>query len=141
MGPHYGCDSENSQQKAKHFYVVMVMMGLLSLLISFVVDEYYGHVESLLHKANLSTTMSAFLQAAAPIHLGFSLHMFLHFFIMNRRLSQFQYNWRQRQLGSQCGVNQPSIQTLESSTQIVVQAKEEQRPLISRPLSAITQGE
>ena len=140
MGPHYGCDSENSRQKAKHFYVVMVMMGLLSLLISFVVDEYYGHVESLLHKANLSTTMSAFLQAAAPIHLGFSLHMFLHFFIMNRRLSQFQYNWRQRQLGSQCGVNQPSIQTLESSTEIVVQANEEQRPLISRSLSAITQG-
>ena len=85
--------------------------------------------------------MSAFLQSAAPIHLGFSLHMFLHFFIMNRRLSQFRYNWRQTQLGSQCGVNQPSIQTLESSTEIVVQAKEEQRPLISRPLSAITQGD
>ena len=141
MGPHYGCKRENSRQKAKHFYVVAVMMGLLSLLISFVVDEYYGHVESLLHKANLSTTMSAFLQAAAPIHLGFSLHMFLHFFIMNRRLSQFQYNWRQRQLGSQCGVNQPSIQTLERSTEITVQPKEEQRPLISRPFSTITQGE
>ena len=141
MGPHYGCDRESSQQKGKHFYVVVVMMALLSLLISFVVDEYYGHVESLLHKANLSKTMLAFLQAAAPIHLGFSLHMFLHFFIMNRRLSQFQYNWRQRQLGNQCGVNQPSTQTLESSTETGVQAKDELKPLISRPLSAIAQGE
>ena len=141
MGPHYGCDRESSQQKGKHFYVVVVMMALLSLLISFVVDEYYGHVESLLHKANLSKTMLAFLQAAAPIHLGFSLHMFLHFFIMNRRLSQFQYNWRQRQLGNQSGVNQPSTQTLESSTETGVQAKDELKPLISRPLSAIAQGE
>ena len=130
MGPHYGCDSENSRQKAKHFYVVMVMMGLLSLLISFVVDEYNGHVESLLHKANLSKTMSAFLQAAAPIHLGFSLHMFLHFFIMNRRLSQFQYNWRQRQLGNQLGGNEPSTQTLDSSTETIAQPKDERRPLI-----------
>ena len=134
MGPHYGCDRESSQQKAKHFYVVVLMMGLLSLLISFVIDEYNGHVESLLHKANLSKTMSAFLQAAAPIQLGFSLHMFLHFFIMNRRLSQFQYNWRQREQGNQLGGNEPSTQTTESSTETIAQAKEEQRPLISRPL-------
>ena len=135
MGPHYGCDRESSQQKAKHFYLVMVMMGLLSLLISFVVDEYNGHVDSLLHKANLSKTMSAFFQAAAPIHLGFSLHMFLHFFIMNRRLSQFQYNWRQRQLGNQLGGNEPSDQTMESSPETIAQSKDEQRPLISRPLA------
>lgn len=134
MGPHYGCDRESSQQKAKHFYVVVLMMGLLSLLISFVIDEYNGHVESLLHKANLSKTMSAFLQAAAPIQLGFSLHMFLHFFIMNRRLSQFQYNWRQREQGNQLRGNEPSTQTTESSTETIAQAKEEQRPLISRPL-------
>ena len=130
MGPHYGCDRESSQQKAKHFYVVVVMMALLSLLISFVVDEYNGHVESLLHKANLSKTMLAFLQAAAPIHLGFSLHMFLHFLIMNRRLSQFQYNWRQRQLENQHGGNEPSTRTVESSTETGAQAKDELRPLI-----------
>ena len=136
MGPHYGCDRESSRQKAKHFYVVMVMMGLLSLLISFVVDEYNGRFQSLLHKANLSKTMSAFLQAAEPIHLGFSLHMFLHFFIMNRRLSQFQYNWRQRQTGNQDGGNEPPIRTLQSSTDTGAQAKDERRRLlISRPLS------
>lgn len=139
MGPHYGCDRESSRQRAEHFYVVTVMMALLSLLISFVVDEYNGRVENLLNQAHLSKTMSAFLRAAAPIHLGFSLHMFLHFFIMNRRLSQFQYNWKHRQLGNPREHYQPPAQNSESTAENHGQAREEQQPLISRPLSAIAE--
>ena len=135
MGPHYGCDRESSRQRAKHFYVTTVMMALLSLLISFVVDEYNGRVEKLLDQAHISKTMSAFLRAAAPIHLGFSLHMFLHFFIMNRRLSQFQYNWQHKQLGNSHDTQQPSTRNTETNEE----AGEERQPLISRQLSSVVQ--
>ena len=135
MGPHYGCDRENSRQRAKHFYVTTIMMALLSLLISFVVDEYNGRVEKLLEQAHVSETMSAFLKAAAPIHLGFSLHMFLHFFIMNRRLSQFQFNWQHKRLEPQ----QPSTGNSENNTETQREEREETQPLISHQLSSVVQ--
>ena len=126
MGPHYGCDRESSRQKAKNFYVTTVMMALLSLLISFVVDEYYGRVEKLLDQAHISKIMSTFLQTAAPIHLGFSLHMFLHFFIMNRRLAQFQYRRQYKHSESSDGP-QPATGNTEGRSE----AREERQPLIS----------
>lgn len=126
MGPHYGCGRESSRQKAKHFYVTTVMMALLSLLISFVVDEYNGRVEKLLDQAHISKTMSTFLQTAAPIHLGFSLHMFLHFFIMNRRLAQFQYRRQYKHSESSDGL-QPATGNTEGRSE----AREERQPLIS----------
>lgn len=137
MGPHFGCDQERSRLSAKQFYVCTIMMALLSLVISFVVDEYNGQVEELLDRANISNPMSTFLQAAGPIHLGFSLHMFLHFFIMNRRLAQFQYNWRHRQTQN----SQNSQHCSESSTErnyyhINAEPRDEtngeREPLISR---------
>ena len=136
MGPHYGCDRGNSRQRAKHFYVTTIMMALLSLLISFVVDEYNGRVEKLLDQAHISSTMSAFLQAAAPIHLGFSLHMFLHFFIMHRRLSQFQYNWQHKRSANS---QQTSTGNSESNTETQKEEREETQPLISRQLSSVVQ--
>lgn len=137
MGPHFGCDQERSRLSAKQFYVCTTMMALSSLVISFVVDEYNGPVEELLDHANISNAMSTFLQAAGPIHLGFSLHMFLHFFIMNRRLAQFQYNWGHRQTQN----SQNSQHCSESSTErnyyhIDAEPREEtngeREPLISR---------
>ena len=136
MGPNFGCDEESSRQKTKHFYVTTIMMALFSLLISFVVDEYSGRVEKLLDQAHISKTMSAFLQAAAPIHLGFSLHMFLHFFIMNRRLSQFQYRRKNKQLENSHEPRQPSTGNTEHSEE----TRGERQPLISQHLPTITQA-
>ena len=137
MGPHFGCDQERSRLSAKQFYVCTVMMALSSLVISFVVDEYNGQVEDLLDQAHISNTMSTFLRAAGPIHLGFSLHMFLHFFIMNRRLAQFQYNWRHRQTqNSQTSQRSPESSTEGNYFHINSEPREvkndEREPLISR---------
>jgi len=137
MGPHYGCDRENSRQKAKHFYVTTVMMALLSLLISFVVDEYNGRVENLLDQAHISKTMLAFLQVAAPIHLGFSLHMFLHFFIMNRRLSQFHFNWQHKRLENSHDHQHPLTGNSDNSTETQIETRDETQPLISRQLPSM----
>ena len=138
MGPHFGCDRKSSRLSAKQFYVCTIMMALLSLVVSFVVDEYNGPVEKLLAHANISDAMSTFLQAAGPIHLGFSLHMFLHFFIMNRRLAQFQYNWRHKQTrNSQTSQHSCSESSTERNYyQIDAEPSEEtpgeREPLISR---------
>lgn len=136
MGPNFGCDEESSRQKTKHFYVTTIMMALFSLLISFVVDEYSGRVEKLLDQAHISKTMSAFLQAAAPIHLGFSLHMFLHFFIMNRQLSQFQYRRKHKQLQNSHEPRQPSTGNTEHNEE----TRGERQPLIFQHLPTITQA-
>lgn len=127
MGPHFGCDRESSRLRAKQFYVCTIMMALLSLVVSFVVDEYDDRVEELLAHAYISNTMSTFLQAAGPIHLGFSLHMFLHFFIMNRRLAQFQYNWRHRQTPN----SQHCPQSSTGNNYYQAETKDERQPLIS----------
>lgn len=142
MGPHFGCDRESSRLRAKHFYVSTIMMALFSLVISFVVDEYSGRVEKLLAQAHISNTMSTFLQAAAPIHLGFSLHMFLHFFIMNRRLAQFQYNWRYKQSGNSQHCQQSSTgNTVTGSTEPRAETRDDERePLIPRHLSSMAQS-
>ena len=137
MGPHFGCDQERSRLSAKQFYVCAIMMALSSLVISFVVDEYNGQVEELLAHAHISNTMSTFLQAAGPIHLGFSLHMFLHFFIMNRRLAQFQYNWRHRQAhnpqnSQRCSESSTERNYYHINTESIGETKDEREPLISR---------
>ena len=100
-------------------------------------DEYSGRVEKLLNQAHIIKTMSAFLQAAAaPIHLGFSLHMFLHFFIMNRRLSQFQYRRKNKQLQNSREPRQPSTGNTEHNEE----TRGERQPLISQHLPTITQA-
>ena len=140
MGPHFGCDRESSRQKAKHFYVTTIMMALFSLLISFVIDNYNGRVEKLLAQAHISNTMSIFFQAAVPIQLGFSLHMFLHFFIMNRRLSQFQYNWKQQSENLQHRHQSSIGNTGGNNTVSSAETGDERQPLISRPLSSMPQS-
>lgn len=137
MGPHFGCDQERSKLSAKQFYVCTIMMALSSLVVSFVVDEYNGQVEELLSHANISNAMSAFLQAAGPIHLGFSLHMFLHFFIMNRRLAQFQYNWRHKQTqnSQQCPESPTEGNYFHINTESREETNDEREPLISRSRS------
>ena len=132
MGPHFGCGQESSKRRMNHFLVTTVMMALLAMLISFVIDEYNGLVEDLLCQANIGNTMKMFFKAAAPIHLGFSLHMFLHFFIMNRRLQQFQYSWFQ-QVHSPLHHCQESLFGLNNSNDPGgdTEDKGEQKPLLS----------
>ena len=109
-------------------------MALSSLGVSFVVDEYNGPVEKLLKHAHISNAMSAFLQAAGPINLGFSLHMFLHFFIMNRRLTQFQYKWRHRQTQNSqpCPESSTEGNYFHINTESTEKTNDEREPLISR---------
>ena len=88
MGPNFGVQPRDS--KAKHFFIPLVMVSLLAIFFSSIVDQYDGKVEEFLGEANLNEAVLTFLKAAAPIHLGFCLHMFFHFFIMQQKMGSAQ---------------------------------------------------
>ena len=94
VGPHFCCQPENRLNKYNHLFVPVIMLSLLALCVSCIVDEYSSEVEKLISGAQFSQALSTFLKAAAPIHLGFALHMFLHFYIMKRKMGQLEYHQR-----------------------------------------------
>lgn len=86
VGPHFCQEARNRRRSICHLLVPAVMLGLLSTFISCIIDQYYGEVEYLINHSQLDPSMTSFFNAAAPIHLGFSLHMFLHFYIIKRKM-------------------------------------------------------
>ncbi|XP_031571763.1 uncharacterized protein LOC116305900 [Actinia tenebrosa] len=88
MGPHY---SRNIGRRMYHLLVPAIMLALLSIFVACVIDQYNGRVEHLINQSHLDPSITSFFEAAAPIHLGFSLHMFLHFYIIKRKMSSLQY--------------------------------------------------
>lgn len=97
MGPNYCTQAINIRRKIYHLLVPAMMLGLLSIFVCCVIDQYNGRVEHLIQQSNMDPAVMAFFEAAAPIHLGFSLHMFLHFFIMKRKMSLHEYTNQQQQ--------------------------------------------
>ena len=81
------CSKQKNKKKiVNHFLVPALMLTLLAVFVSAVVDQYHGKVEKILSEAKLSSSVKFFLQAGGPIHLGFGLHMFLHFLIVRRKM-------------------------------------------------------
>ncbi|XP_032239948.2 uncharacterized protein LOC116619350 [Nematostella vectensis] len=91
MGPHFCAEPRNQHRRSCHLLVPAIMLALLSIFLSSVIDQYNGKVEHLIQDAHLDPAVMAFFEAAAPIHLGFCLHMFLHFFIIKRKMSELEY--------------------------------------------------
>ncbi|XP_031571752.1 uncharacterized protein LOC116305891 [Actinia tenebrosa] len=86
VGPHFCQEARNQRRSICHLLVPAVMLGLLSTFISCTIDQYHGQIEYLINHSQLDPSMTSFFNAAAPIHLGFSLHMFLHFYIIKRKM-------------------------------------------------------
>lgn len=87
MGPNFCLSREPCRSRIKHVLVPAILLVLLSLFIAAVIDQYDGVVEQLFAKAPLPQIIRVYFNVAAPIHLVFCLHMFLHFFIINKRMS------------------------------------------------------
>ena len=131
MGPHFCCQPENHNRRSKHLFVPAIMLALLAIFISSVVDQYNGTVEKFLRLAKLDEAISAFFQAAAPIHLGFCLHMFLHFFIIRQKMSSSQFYFQLDPAEPEQDIGIPPV-TSHSVVQSSGEGDEERRPLISR---------
>lgn len=82
----FGRQREVIKNRWNFFYVPTMMVSLFSIFFNSVIDGYGGFVEENVKAANLCTIVSTLYRAGAPIHLGFCIHIFLHFFIINRRM-------------------------------------------------------
>jgi hypothetical protein len=92
MGPHFCQETRNRGRRICHLLVPAIMLALLSTFVSSIIDQYNGEVEHLIDHSRLDSVVIAFFNAAVPIHLGFSLHMFLHFYIINGKMRRVYEN-------------------------------------------------
>ena len=78
--------------KLNFFLLPTLMLSLLSVFIMTVIDSYSGFIEVLIEESNLDTALNTLFKAGEPIHLGFCLHVFLHFFIIHNNMKNFKKN-------------------------------------------------
>ena len=97
MGPNYCTQPRNISRKIHHLLVPAMMLALLSIFVGCVIDQYNGKVEHLIKHSNIDPALLGFFEGAAPIHLGFTLHMFLHFYIMKRKMDLHENVTNQQQ--------------------------------------------
>lgn len=77
---------EVKKTRSNHFLIPFLMMAFLSVFLNSLTDVYDGLVEELAEKANMSMIVLVLYKCGEPIHLGFALHMFVHLFIVNKKL-------------------------------------------------------
>lgn len=101
--PLIDCRFEVRNNALNFFLLPALMLSLLSVFTMTVIDSYSGFIEVLIENSGLNVVLSTLLKAGEPIHLGFCLHVFLHFFIINQNMRNFKKSkeiqrlfWRSR---------------------------------------------
>lgn len=84
----YGRRSDVIRNRWNFFYVPVMTVSLFAIFINSVMDEYGGIVEHSVKRAGLCAIVSALYHAGGPIHLGFCIHLFLHFMIIKQRMDK-----------------------------------------------------
>ena len=100
--PFIGCRNNVKAKTISYFTIPALMLSLLSIFIMAVIDSYSGIIEGLVSNAGLSMALMALLKAGEPIHLGFCLHLFLHFFIINNNMNTTKTLIRKQISPSRC---------------------------------------
>ena len=89
---------EIKRRKGNHFIIPCIMLSFLAVFVNSVVDAYSGYIEGLVKQANLITVLSVVYKCGSPIYLGFCLHMFLYFLIMNSKMTAAVFYRRRRDI-------------------------------------------
>ena len=91
---------QDSFKKVKqvYFLVPFLMMTALAIFGNLILSEYTFYVEKLAKKAEFSTVTEVIYATGSPLALGFSLHMFLHLFIVYNQIRRFKHS-----VGVACG--------------------------------------
>ncbi|KAK2559707.1 hypothetical protein P5673_017797 [Acropora cervicornis] len=79
---------QNPGVKSNHFVVPVIMFGILSTFIETLVDQYVGAVDSAIRCETKEQIVKILLEAGLPMYLGFLIHVFLHFFIIETKLGK-----------------------------------------------------
>jgi hypothetical protein len=73
------------------FLVPFLMFSALAIFFNLVINEYTFYIEDLVKEADLSTVLQVLYVTGSPIGLGFSLHIFVHFFMLHDQMSLYQH--------------------------------------------------
>ncbi|XP_015755156.1 PREDICTED: uncharacterized protein LOC107334699 isoform X2 [Acropora digitifera] len=79
---------QNPDVKSNHFVVPVIMFGILSTFAETLVDQYVGAIDSAIRCETKEQIVKILLEAGLPMYLGFLIHVFLHFFIIETKLGK-----------------------------------------------------
>lgn len=65
-----------------HFILPALMASFLSVFIMAVMDGHTKIVEELIESSGISSILITLIKVSEPLYLGYTLHLFLHFYIV-----------------------------------------------------------
>lgn len=89
---------QNPDVKMNHFCVPVVMSGILSAFVDTLIDQYVGPMDSAVRCEIKEQSLKILLEVGPPMYLGFLIHVFLHFVIIETKIGK--QRTRGRCLGS-----------------------------------------
>lgn len=90
------CQKEFQTRRSNHFLLASITLAMLSVVINSMIDAYSGFIEKLVKDAKLNAVIMTVYQVGAPIHLGFSVHMFLYFIIVSSKVIDVKLAFKRR---------------------------------------------
>ncbi|XP_057304633.1 uncharacterized protein LOC130641713 [Hydractinia symbiolongicarpus] len=72
--------------KFNHFLLPCLMLSFLSVFTNSVIDSYHAVIKKFVHESSMHIVLYAFYEAGIPIHLGFVLHLFIHYLLINNKM-------------------------------------------------------
>lgn len=82
----FGCREIIRNKKISYFLLPCLMLSQLSIFVNSAIDNYSYLVEKYVDHLNLSRSMEALYEMGEPLYLGFVLHVFFRFLIINNNL-------------------------------------------------------
>ncbi|XP_057302564.1 uncharacterized protein LOC130636749 [Hydractinia symbiolongicarpus] len=82
------CSDSMKRRKINHFLFPLLMLGFLSVFLNAIIDAYTGIIETLAKNSKMNILYLTVYQCGSPLHLGFCLHLFLHFYTINGKLTR-----------------------------------------------------
>ena len=77
---------EVRDSRTVHTFVPLYMLSLLAIFLSSIIGTYTGTIETWIMMARMNQGFDVLYHIGGPFHLGFCLHVFVHFFILSTNL-------------------------------------------------------
>ena len=84
--PYIGCRNNMRKRKLIYFILPALTLSLLAVFIMAVIDTHSEVIELLIDNSKINHVLMVLLKAGEPLYLGFCLHLFLHFLIINNNM-------------------------------------------------------
>lgn len=80
------CSVSMKRRTKSHFLVPLLMLSFLAVFLASIISFYNGRIEKMARSANLPILFEIVYTTGPPLQLGFCLHLFFHFLIINGKL-------------------------------------------------------